>query len=236
MHVREVESMAGPGNAGLRGAAAPLLRVRDVECRRGDRSLFAPLSFDLDPGAVVWIRGANGRGKTTLLRTLAGLSPAAAGTIAWSGGPTGGAAGAPPPLVYLAHANALKDDLTAAESLAFLLRLAETPAGDDVVIAALDRLGVGACRQALVRTLSQGQRRRVALARLAVEHRPVPWLLDEPFEALDADGIELVAGLLADHAGRGGSIVVTSHLALPAAMPAPIVVPLHAPAATLRAA
>lgn len=215
---------AGPPNIEVR--RAPLLRVRELECQRGGRTLFAPLSFDLEAGRVVWIRGANGQGKTTLLRTLAGLTPAAGGTIAWSGAPTA----TTPPLVYIAHANALKDDLSAFESLAFLLRLGGAAASADDIVAALDRLGVGHRRAAPVRTLSQGQRRRVALARLVAEGRPLPWLLDEPFEALDTEGIDLVTALVTSHARRGGSVVVTSHLALPVAEPAPIVVPLHEPA------
>jgi heme exporter protein A len=213
---------AAPGTA---TAPDAVLVVRALACRRGERDLFAPTSFRVEAGAIVWIRGANGQGKTTLLRTVAGLSPAAAGDIAW---------GAEPELVprplYLAHANALKDDLTVAESLRFLLQLAGSASDAASVDGALTRFGLASRRNAFVRTLSQGQRRRVALARLAAERELRPWLLDEPFDALDAAGVELLASLIAEHARRGGSVVLTSHLPLPIGPPAPIEVSLHEPA------
>lgn len=210
---------------GVATAPDAVLVVRGLACRRGERDLFAPASFRVDAGTIVWIRGANGQGKTTLLRTLAGLSAPAAGEIAWAGAP----ATAPRPL-YLAHANALKDDLTVAESLRFLLQLGGDASAAATVEAALARFGMASRRDAFVRTLSQGQRRRVALARLAAEREPRPWLLDEPFDALDAAGVELLASLLAEHARRGGSVVLTSHLPLPIDRPAPIEVSLHEPA------
>jgi len=203
-------------------ATAATIVVRDVECSRGERVLFAPTSFVVAPGAIVWIRGANGQGKTTLLRTLAGLSAPAAGEIVRSG-----AATAP---LYLAHANAVKDDLTVAESLRFLLQLAGRPIDAGAVEDALERFAIASRRNALVRTLSQGQRRRVALARLAAQREPLPWLLDEPFDALDAAGVAILADVIAAHARRGGSVVLTSHLPVPIDDPAPFVVQLHEPA------
>jgi len=205
--------------------ADAVLTVRALECRRGDRILFAPISFDVGAGSIVWIRGANGRGKTTLLRTLAGLSAPAAGSLAWAGAPEI----APRPL-YLAHANALKDDLTVAESLRFLLHLAGQQVVGADVDAALDRFGMASRGNAFVRTLSQGQRRRVALARLAAQRELLPWLLDEPFDALDTGGVELLGALIAQHARRGGAVVLTSHLPLPIDDPTPAIVELHEPA------
>jgi heme exporter protein A len=202
--------------------AAATFVVRELQCRRGDRVLFAPTSFVVAPGAIVWIRGANGQGKTTLLRTLAGLSTPAAGEIV-----RGDRVRRP---LYLAHANALKDDLTVAESLRFLLQLAGEPIDPAAVDAALERLGVASRRNAFVRTLSQGQRRRVALARLAAQREPLPWLLDEPFDALDDRGVAIVADVVAAHARRGGSVVLTSHLPVPIDEPPPLVVQLHEPA------
>jgi len=204
---------------------APLLTVEGLECRRGERTLFSGLDFRLEPGAIVWLRGANGQGKTTLLRTLAGLAAPSAGTVSWRDAP----AIEPRPL-YLAHANALKEDLTAAESLRFLLHLGGSRVASADVDAALERFGLASRANAFVRTLSQGQRRRVALARLAAERELRPWLLDEPFDALDAAGVEVLAGLIVGHARRGGSIVLTSHQALPIHDPAPVTVQLHEPA------
>ena len=207
--------------ASAQAASDAAIVVCELQCRRGDRVLFAPTSFVVSPGTIVWVRGANGQGKTTLLRTLAGLSSPAAGEIVRTG--------SRPPL-YLAHANALKDDLTVAESLRFLLQLGGGAVEAARVDAALERFGLASRRGAFVRTLSQGQRRRVALARLAAERELRPWLLDEPFDALDAAGVELLAGVIAEHARRGGTVVLTSHLPLPIDEPVPAIVALHEPA------
>ncbi len=195
-----------------------------VACERGERLLFDALDLEVAAGSIVWLRGANGRGKTTLLRTMAGLSQPAAGRIERRG------AAASWPCFYLAHANALKDDLTAAESLRFLLRLGGAEPGDGSVDAALARVGMASRRHAPVRTLSQGQRRRVALARLAAATGPALWLLDEPYDALDDGGVAILDGILAEHAGRGGIVVLTSHLPLRVASPVPVEVQLGAAA------
>jgi heme exporter protein A len=205
--------------------ALPRLEVRGLQCRRGERTLFERVDFSVSPGDIVWLRGANGQGKTTLLRTLAGLSAAEAGTVAWSG------ESAPLAPVYLAHANGLKEDLTVAESLRFLLRLAGDEASEGELDAALARFGMASRRDAPVRTLSQGQRRRVALARLGVAREPATWLLDEPFDALDASGIDTLNEVLVAQAKRGGSIVLTSHVPLAIQDPSPVVVMLESPGA-----
>jgi heme exporter protein A len=194
------------------GAAAPLLQVRSLSGQRGERRLFAGLDFSLSAGELIWLRGRNGRGKTTLLRLLAGLSTPAAGEIAVEGVPLRKAGAAwRTQMAYIGHANALKDDLSAAEALRFVaqLRGEAPPAG--AIDQALQRLGVESRRRAPVRTLSQGQRRRVALARLALPAPPRLWLLDEPFDALDDDGVEALNTLLAEHAARGGAVLLTSH-------------------------
>ena len=217
--------MTGDPAADANSPGDVVLTVRELECRRGDRVLFAPTSFAVAAGQIVWIRGANGQGKTTLLRTLAGLSAPAAGELAWAGAPEI----APRPL-YLAHANALKDDLTVAESLRFLLHLGGHHVDSGDVDAALERFGMASRKDAFVRTLSQGQRRRVALARLAAQRELQPWLLDEPFDALDTAGVELLAGVIAQHARRGGAVILTSHLPVPIDEPAPAIVQLREPA------
>ncbi len=209
------------GSAGI----ARHLGVQGLECRRGERRLFDAVSFVVRRGEIVWLRGANGQGKTSLLRAIAGLSAPEAGTIEWGEGPVR------PRFVYLAHANALKEDLSVAESLRFLLCLGGDTPADETIAAALDRFGLASRRDAPVRTLSQGQRRRVALARLAALREPSTWLLDEPFDALDAAGIETLNSLLVEHARRGGSVVLTSHVPLAIADPAPFVVMLESPVA-----
>jgi heme exporter protein A len=208
-----------------RDGSAVRLRVHGLECRRGERTLFHGVDFMVHPGEIVWIRGANGQGKTTLLRTLAGLSAAEAGEIAWND------ISSDHGFVYLAHANALKEDLTVAESLRFLLALAGAATTSQELDLALARFGLASRRHAPVRTLSQGQRRRIALARLAVAATPATWLLDEPFDALDASGIDTLNALLAEHAKLGGSVVLTSHVPLTIADRAPLVVQLDAPVA-----
>jgi heme exporter protein A len=182
-----------------------------VACRRGDRLLFAGLDETLAPGELLWLRGANGRGKTSLLRLVAGLALPEHGQILWDGAPTRRNERFAAQLVYVAHANALKDDLSAAESLAFLARVHGRDAGAPAVRAALARLGLAGRERTPTRSLSQGLRRRVALARLALESAPALWVLDEPFDALDVAGTATLHALLAAHRARGGSVLLTSH-------------------------
>ncbi len=203
-------------------AQAPTLTAASLGGQRGERPLFRALELSLQPGQVVWLRGRNGRGKTSLLRLLAGLATPAQGAVLCDGQPLRPRA---PEwrrrLLYIAHVNALKDDLTVAESLQFLGTLhGRTPSGDEIV-AALSLLGVDRLRDRPVRTLSQGQRRRSALARLALPQPPSIWLLDEPFDALDDEGVQALHGLLSAQARRGGSVLLTSHQAVDLRDPVP---------------
>lgn len=198
----------------------PVLQALDLAGQRGERTLFEHLDLALEPGAVVWLRGRNGRGKTSLLRLLAGLASPTAGQVQVHGAPQRGPAWRRS-LVYIGHQNALKDDLTASEALAFLERLGARRHEAARIEAALARLGVLHKRRAPVRTLSQGQRRRVALARLALALDQTLWLLDEPFDALDVDGVLALNELLAEHAARGGATLLTSHQPLSLAAPVP---------------
>lgn len=202
--------------------AVPVLEALDLACQRGDRALFEHLELGLEPGSVVWLRGRNGRGKTSLLRLLSSLATPMAGEVRVAGervrrrAPEWRAG-----LVYIGHQNALKDDLSASEALAFLCRVGGRTPDAAAIDDALQRLGVGHKRRAYVRTLSQGQRRRVALARLALTLDAPLWLLDEPFDALDSDGIHALNALLTEHADRGGATLLTSHQALSLAEPVP---------------
>ncbi|MFT3665358.1 cytochrome c biogenesis heme-transporting ATPase CcmA [Piscinibacter sp.] len=208
-------------------SSRPALAASRLACRRGDRLLFRGLDFELPPGAIVWLRGPNGSGKTSLLRLLAGLSTPAEGQITWGGVPLGDAgAGWCRSLCYLAHANALKDDLSVLESLQFIARLHGHPGDAPGCGEALRRVGLHGRRHAAVRTLSQGQRRRVALARLQLDAAAPVWILDEPYDALDAEGTAMLDAALSAHAKRGGAAVLTSHIELTLADPAPTVLQL----------
>lgn len=192
------------------------LAAQALACRRGRRLLFSGLDLSLPPGAITWLRGANGSGKTSLMRILAGLSAPAEGQVLWNGQPLARAGeDARARLLYIGHANALKDDLTLAEALAFLAQLQGLDAPLRRATAALDRLGLASRAGALVRTLSQGQRRRGALARLALdETTPRTWILDEPFDALDQASVAVLAALIEAQAARGGAVLLTSHQAV----------------------
>ena len=187
------------------------LIAKGLSCRRASEWLFKGLDFECQPGQLLWLRGSNGSGKTSLLRILAGLSHADEGQLAY---PTKDMHAFRKTLVYIGHTNGLKDDLSALESLAFVARLHGRPCDQEALGLALRRLAIHHRRHVVVRNLSQGQRRRVALSRLALERDAGLWVLDEPFDSLDAEGIEAINGLLMEHLGRGGGVVMTSHVPL----------------------
>jgi heme exporter protein A len=187
-----------------------VLEAADLECARGGRTLFRGLSFALKAGEALRIAGANGRGKTSLLRILCGLLVPAQGEVRWKGEPVRALKEEySRQLVFLGHAPAVKDELTAAENLSISCRLAGNAHSSIDVAAALRALEVP--QGVLVKTLSQGQRRRAALARLALSQAIPLWLLDEPLAALDAQAAGLVEGLIRGHIGQGGSVVYTTH-------------------------
>ncbi|MBK7059894.1 MAG: cytochrome c biogenesis heme-transporting ATPase CcmA [Rubrivivax sp.] len=195
-----------------------MLETQDLACVRGDRRLFRGLDFSLAAGQLLRVEGANGAGKTSLLRLLAGLALPAAGEVRWAGQPIRRQREAyAQALLYLGHLGGLKEELTAAENLAIEADLAGTSGVDGARIA--DALaGWGLARQARLplRVLSAGQRRRAALARLQLTPARL-WILDEPFNALDVDAVAQLGRLIETHLAGGGLAVVTSHMDLPIA-------------------
>jgi len=192
-----------------------MLETVDLQCVRGERSLFSGLEFRLREGELLRIAGANGSGKTSLLRILCGLLAPAHGSVRWHGEDIRrlreefwGR------LVYIGHANAIKDDLTATENLAIACALGGYKVATAALHAALDQLGIGGSAHRPARVLSQGQRRRVALARLALSGQSPLWILDEPFTALDASAVEIVQALIGSHVARGAAVVYTTHVEL----------------------
>lgn len=156
--------------------------------------------------------GRNGSGKTSLLRIISGLLEPTSGSVLWKGAPARRQREDYwRDVVYVGHLNAVKDDLTVSENL----RVGSSIAGREVDSAkaseALESIGLSGVADSMARSLSQGQRRRIALARLFVSDDVPLWLLDEPFAALDAMGVTVLAGALAAHLQRGHSVVMTTH-------------------------
>jgi heme exporter protein A len=196
-----------------------MLEAIDLAARRGYSHLFAGLGLSVEPGCALLVTGANGTGKTTLLRILAGLCAPFAGRVRWHGDDvTPFAQRIRQDVVFCGHLPALKDELTAEENLASLVALAGATIESAHVRHALATVALERQAGLPARALSQGQRRRLGLARLTVTRRPL-WLLDEPATALDADGIALLTRLITDHLERGGIAVAATHqtLALPTA-------------------
>jgi heme exporter protein A len=189
------------------------LEVVDLQCVRDDRVLFSGLGFALEPGQTRLVEGANGSGKTTLLRAICGFVRPEQGSIRWGGEDIERVRlEFQAQIAYLGHAHGIKEELTTLENL----RVAQAmgAARESVTpTLALSRIGLGGFDQALVRTLSAGQRRRVALARLLLTCSSL-WILDEPFTALDKDGIKLVESLLDEHCASGGMALISSHHAV----------------------
>ncbi|HEX5127207.1 MAG TPA: cytochrome c biogenesis heme-transporting ATPase CcmA [Rhodocyclaceae bacterium] len=189
-----------------------MLDVQRLACVRGDRALFRHLEFCLPAGHLLRVTGRNGSGKTSLLRILCGLSQPDAGTVLWHGQVIAEQRDVfHGRLLYLGHSPALNDLLTPVENLRFACQAS----GDDFThgdcIDSLKHIGLDRELELPCKVLSQGQRRRVALARVFLAaHRPL-WLLDEPFTALDKHAIGELASTLDAHCARNGSVVITTH-------------------------
>jgi len=188
-----------------------VLEASDLHCRRGTRRLLNGLSLTLAAGELLRVAGENGSGKTTLLKILCGLLDPDGGEVRWQGQPIRALREEyAKHLVFLGHAPAVKDELTAAENLAIACTLAGRPAEPQAVADALEEYGLPS-DPIPVRRLSQGQRRRAALARLVLSESVPLWLLDEPFAALDVAAARLTEGLIAEHVARGGAAIYTTH-------------------------
>jgi heme exporter protein A len=188
----------------------PLLEFRGVYCERDDAPLFAPLSFTVDPGALVQIEGANGVGKTSLLRCVGGLSSRFHGELLWCGEPLARRrAEFAVASLFLGHAAGLKAALSPRENLLWWATLRGLNVADEVD-AALAKVGLAGYEYSPCYQLSAGQQRRAALARLFVAAAWL-WILDEPFTAIDRQGVAELEAWLAAHADAGGAILLTTH-------------------------
>lgn len=188
-----------------------MLSVSGLECRRGGRALFSGLVFAIQPGVLLHIQGVNGSGKTSLIRILAGLSHPDAGEVCWNGlNIRASLEEYASHLLYLGHQPAVKDDLTVEENLSVSSRLAGLQPAHGDIRAALEAVGLGKRVTLPARVLSQGQRRRLALARLWLDQRPL-WILDEPFTALDVHAVSMLEERLERHLAAQGMVVLTTH-------------------------
>jgi heme exporter protein A len=191
-----------------------MLEVTNLNCIRGEHQLFTNLSFNLNSGDLMQVQGTNGSGKTTLLRTLCGFIQPVSGDIKWDGkkirelNETYFSK-----IFYLGHLNAIKDELNALENLQTSCALSGYEVSKAVAISALRRMGLRGRETFPVKVLSQGQRRRVALARLLISKSPL-WILDEPLAALDVGAVSLIQEVIGEHLANHGMVIYTTHQAL----------------------
>jgi heme exporter protein A len=195
-----------------------MLEIVALSGSRGQRQLFSDVSVAVKPGSLLAVSGENGSGKTSFLRMLCGLFSPDRGSILWQGKDIRQLKELySAELIYIGHLNGIKDDLTPIENLQLSAFLAGDDRSDVMVQKALEAVGlVRAVHPLPTRVLSQGQKRRVALARLWLSTRPL-WFLDEPFASLDAAATQYVTQRLHAHLHNGGMVVVSTHqdIALP---------------------
>ena len=191
------------------------LHLQNLACMRGGKTLFTDLSLVLEPGHLLRITGSNGTGKSSLLRMLCGLLTPSMGSIQWGASSIDADRDSfHTQLIYLGHTPALKGDLSAEENIIAAGSLSGDVITSSMARAALVSSGLGHLASKLARTFSQGQKQRVALARLQLAQDKPLWLLDEPFNALDHDANEALQVLIQGHLTRGGMVALSSHQAV----------------------
>ena len=190
--------------------SSPFLEAMALSCERDWRLLFENLDIQLEAGQMLQVSGPNGSGKTSLLRVLAGLRQPTSGHIRLKGQPLSSRSGdLASDLLWIGHAAGIKGLLSAEENLAWLCAL-HRPASREQIWQALDAVGLRGFEDVPCHTLSAGQQRRVALARLYLDSPPL-WILDEPFTALDKQAVSQLEAHLAAHCGQGGLVILTTH-------------------------
>ena len=188
-----------------------MLEVVNLQCTRGDRRLFSGVEFTVEAGELLHLYGHNGSGKTTLMRTLCGLISPTEGEVRWNNLPIRKQRDEyAAELLYLGHKNGLKDDLTGVENLLVACRMAGLKVEEDRAWAVLEQMGLRGHEDLPSRVLSQGQQKRVALAKLLLSRAQL-WILDEPFVGLDVAAVALLENVLAEHVAGGGMVVLTTH-------------------------
>lgn len=193
-----------------------ILEVCGLTCERGERTLFQGLTFSVESGTLVRIAGSNGAGKTTLLRLMTGLMRPVEGEVRWRGEPVIKAAqDFWRELCYIGHRNGVKDDLSVLENVLINTKVASLTVSENEALDALDQVGLTDFVDVPAGQLSQGQRRRVALARLWLSRSVKLWVLDEPFTALDVKGVARLASLIGEHVKEGGIVMLVTHQEVP---------------------
>lgn len=195
----------------LSGDKLTQLKAQELACIKRDKLLFNNLALRVKSGEMLVVAGPNGAGKTSLLRILAGLSMPEEGTVYWGDVPINDIDSLYlQDLIYIGHKLGFSINLTALENLRFWMQQRGQEASDELIIDVLDNLALVGMEDVLVRQMSAGQQRRVALARLWLTPAPI-WILDEPLTALDKLGIELLQSKMISHVQAGGIIISTSH-------------------------
>ncbi len=190
----------------------PTLAAEKLDLERGERLLFTGLEFTARAGTLVRLAGANGTGKTSLLRLLTGLMAPDSGRVLYKGRDIARLKeDYHKDMLYIGHMNGVKDDLSALENVRVASRMGNIIVTDEQIMQALGHVGLTDFADHLTGELSQGQRRRVALARLFVSSSKPVWILDEPFVALDVASVANLAATVAEHVARGGIVIYTTH-------------------------